>query len=173
MKRIYKKILKNRNGISLIALTTTILVLSIVTSIVVYNAKDNVQIREYKKLESDLEVLQEKVEMYYLKKEKLPVLKKNDIIINYTGNLNFKNNMQANDNENYYVIDLRELGGISLNFGNGFYNINNSLSNYNEITDLYVVNEQSHRIYYVEGVEVDGMIYYTIGTDTNVPVINN
>ena len=74
MKKIYYNLIKNQKGISLIALTVTILVLSIVTSIVVYNAKNNIEIREYKKLANDLEVLQNKIDMYYLKNEQLPVL---------------------------------------------------------------------------------------------------
>lgn len=53
----------------MIALTTTILVLAIVTSIVVYNSKNNIMIKQYKKLENDIDVLNNKVGMYYLKME--------------------------------------------------------------------------------------------------------
>ena len=135
-----KKSIKKQNGISLIALTTTILVLSIVTSILVYNAKDNIEIREYKKLDNDLEVLQEKVEMYYLKNEKLPVLEKDNEIIKYTGNSKFKNNKQINDNDNYYILDLNYIDGITLNFGSEFYKINNEKTDFNEKTDIYIIN---------------------------------
>ena len=45
MKKIYYNLIRNQKGISLIALTVTILVLSIVTSIVVYNDKNNIEIR--------------------------------------------------------------------------------------------------------------------------------
>ena len=83
MKKIYYNLIKNQKGISLIALTVTILVLSIVTSIVVYNAKNNIEIREYKKLANDLEVLQNKIDMYYLKNEQLPVLNINDVPVEY------------------------------------------------------------------------------------------
>ena len=57
MKNKYDKLIRKQNGISLIALTTTILVLAIVTSIVVYNAKNNVTVKKYKKLENDIEIL--------------------------------------------------------------------------------------------------------------------
>lgn len=168
-----KKNIKKQNGISLIALTATILVLSIVTSIIVYNAKDNIEIREYKKLDNDLEVLQEKVEMYYLKNEKLPVLEKDNEIIKYTGNSKFKNNKQINDNDNYYILDLNYIDGITLNFGSEFYKINNEKTDFNKKTDIYIINEQSHRIYYAKGIQVDEIVYYTIGTDTKIPMINN
>ena len=45
-----RKLTRSQKGISLIALTTTILVLAIVTSIVVYNSKNNIMIKQYKKL---------------------------------------------------------------------------------------------------------------------------
>ena len=52
-----RKLTRSQKGISLIALTTTILVLAIVTSIVVYNSKNNIMIKQYKKLENDIDVL--------------------------------------------------------------------------------------------------------------------
>ena len=57
-----RKLTRSQKGISLIALTTTILVLAIVTSIVVYNSKNNIMIKQYKKLENDIDVLNNKVD---------------------------------------------------------------------------------------------------------------
>ncbi len=162
------KILKKQKGMSLIALTTTIIVLSILTSIIVYNARDNVEIREYKKLENDIEILQNKVNMYYLKNGKLPIVEKDLTTIIYNGKSEYKSQKQSNDNDNYYIIDLRYVGGVTLNFGNGFYNINTEKNNCNDIVDLYIINEQSHRIYYVAGVTANGKTYYTIGTDSKI-----
>ena len=45
-----------------------------------------------------------------------------------------------------------------------------------ELKDIYIVNEQSHTVYYVSGVNFDGNIYYTTqGTYTKVelPSINS
>ena len=47
-----RKLTRSQKGISLIALTTTILVLAIVTSIVVYNSKNNIMIKQYKKIKA-------------------------------------------------------------------------------------------------------------------------
>ena len=168
MKNKYNNLARNQKGISLIALTTTVIVLAILTSIVVFNAKDNVEIREYKKLENDIEILQNKVDMYYLKNDELPIVKKDSNLINYSGKNNYKSQKQSNDNDNYYIIDLDYIGGVTLNFGNGFYNINAEKNNCNDITDLYIINEQSHRIYYVAGVTANGKTYYTIGTDSKI-----
>lgn len=168
MKKIYNELIKRQKGISLIALTTTILVLAIVTSIVVYNAKDVVEIREYKKLESDIEVLDNKVSMYYLNNEKMPVLEKDSVPVIYKGDVKYLEQKQENDNDNYYILNLRLIDGITLNFGGGFFNINDEIDNYNDITDIYIINEISHRIYYVDGIEVDSKKYYTIGEDKEI-----
>ena len=42
-----RKLTRSQKGISLIALTTTILVLAIVTSIVVYNSKKGAELMKY------------------------------------------------------------------------------------------------------------------------------
>ena len=73
-----RKLTRSQKGISLIALTTTILVLAIVTSIVVYNSKNNIMIKQYKKLENDIDVLNNKVGMYYLKNGELPICMRSD-----------------------------------------------------------------------------------------------
>lgn len=176
MKKQNLKKIKNSKGISLIALTITILVLAIVTSIVVYNAKNSVMIRKYKKLENDISLLTDKVEMYYLKNERLPICFNSDNIpILYDGsqwqdgeNANFKNNKAKNDNDNYYILDLDQIDGLSLNYGIDFFTLNSDYSNKDSISDIYVINEQSHKIYYVQGIQVDGKTYYTIGDDVEI-----
>ena len=45
---------KEPKGISLLALTITILVMGVITSTLVYNAKDGIEIRRYKNLENDI-----------------------------------------------------------------------------------------------------------------------
>lgn len=163
-----KKNIKKQNGISLIALTTTILVLAVITSILTYNAKNSVEIRKYKNLENDINLLQSKVEMYYLKNNELPIFKVNNVAVKYTSNPSFRTPKQSNDNDNYYVIDLSNITGITLNYGMDFYNKTSNGSNINTLRDLYVINEQSHRIYYVAGVTANNKTYYTIGTDVQV-----
>ena len=148
MKNKYDKLIRKQNGISLIALTTTILVLAIVTSIVVYNAKNNVTVKKYKKLENDIEVLTNKIDMYYLKNNDLPVFMKSDQTkAIYDASLNegstndqFKNFKHPNDNETYYIIDLNKIGGVVLNYGNEFFSLNPDCSNMPWLSDLYVIN---------------------------------
>ena len=59
------------------------------------------------------------------------------------------------------------MDGISLNYGEGFEDYENS-------DDIYIINEKSHCIYYVKGIEVDGKLYHSILDDnTDVSIAND
>ena len=174
----------------MIALTTTILVLAIVTSIVVYNSKNNIMIKQYKKLENDIDVLNNKVGMYYLKNGELPICMRSDrTYIEYNDNRTeeeqkynkFKEDKHQNDNDKYFILDLNKIDGISLNYGADFYNIDQAYTNLGYCPDLYVINQQSHRIYYVKGIDMgieraadgslsNGKVYYTVGENVEIPL---
>ena len=185
-----RKLTRSQKGISLIALTTTILVLAIVTSIVVYNSKNNIMIKQYKKLENDIDVLNNKVGMYYLKNGELPICMRSDrTYIEYNDNRTeeeqkynkFKEDKHQNDNDKYFILDLNKIDGISLNYGADFYNIDQAYTNLGYCPDLYVINQQSHRIYYVKGIDMgieraadgslsNGKVYYTVGENVEIPL---
>lgn len=147
--------IKNNKGITMVSLIITIAVLLIISSITVYTSLDRFEINNYNKMKNDIELLSDKVSNYYLKYNGLPVLRDSENnLIKYTyTTLEFDENV--NDNENYYILDLGAMEGISLNYGKeGFENPNTS-------KDVYIINENSHRIYYVQGIELNDTIYYT------------
>jgi len=158
--------IKNKRGVTLIVLIITIIVMLIIASTVITISMDRFQINDARKLINDLELLQEKVSSYYLKYESLPILRNSDgTAKKYTKALNFKTD--SGDNGTYYIIDLEALGNISLNYGEeGFKNPDNS-------NDLYIINEKTHTIYYVRGIEFGGDAKYSIrinGSETdNIP----
>lgn len=150
-----------QKGISLISLTITVIVLIIITSMLIYNAKNGIRVRALRMMENDIEVLDDKINAYYIRYGTLP------IEIKYIGDINFT--PQANDGEEYYVIDLRAIEGITLNYGLDF----NSITNENdtiEKDDVYIINERSHHIYYAKGIQMDGAWYYTTEVVEEVPV---
>lgn len=156
-----KKNKKEQKGLSLISLTITVIVLIIITSMLIYNAKNGMKIRVVKMMENDVEVLDDKINAFYVKYGALP------IEIKYIGEINFT--PQANDGKEYYVIDLRAIEGVTLNYGLDF----NSITNENDTLtkdDVYIINERSHHIYYAKGVQMDGVWYYTTEEDEEVPV---
>lgn len=146
--------LKSNKGITLVTLIITIVVIFIVAGTTVYTSLDRFEINRYNKMKNDLELLSDKVANYYLKYNSIPVVRdETNSPILYPIPEFDKN---VNDNENYYIIDLSAMEGISLNYGKEGFN------NPNASDDVYIINESSHQIYYVKGIEVKGVIYHTL-----------
>lgn len=154
--------MKSNKGITLVSLVITIAVMMIIASVTVNTSMGRFEMNSYKKLMNDLELLQEKVESYYLKYGGLPILRDSDNNpITPTTNLDFDKNEK--DNSNYYIIDLEAMENLVLNYGKGFENYTDP----NE-KDLYIINEGSHMIYYVKGVELSENIYYCVENDNEM-----
>lgn len=95
-------------------------------------------------MNKDIIILEDAIAMYYLENGNIPI--KNTTVVD------FKNNSQnPNDNGIYYEIDLSLLENLDLSYGNQMYGED----------DIYVINEISHTIYYLAGIEYDEKIYYT------------
>ena len=152
--------IKNSNGITLVSLVITIAVMIIIASITVSTSMDRFEINNLNKMINDIEFLKEKVSNYYLKYNELPVVKDTDNnSIEYT-NINFS--VDTDDNEKYYIIDLEAMGDIALNYGKeGFENLNSS-------DDVYIINEETHNIYYAKGIEWNGEYYHTKLSNKNL-----
>lgn len=164
-------------GITLVALMVTVIVLLMISTVGIYTSLDRFELNDYKKMKSDLELLEDKVSDYYLKYEGLPVLRTSDSnieVFNYKEyikgltNTNQEPATNANDNDIYYIIDLEALGNITLNYGKDFekYKSNNVVQNVD--TDIYIINEESHTIYYVKGIKMDDVIYHYIKNDEQI-----
>ena len=145
--------LKSNRGITLVTLIITIVVIFIVAGTTVYTSLDRFEINRLQKMYNDIELLSNKVSSYYLKYNGLPIKEQ------YMPTLNFDKNV--NDSGYYYIIDLSAMDGISLNYGEEGFNKPNASA------DVYIINEVSHTIYYVKGIEVDGKMYYTIPKEEN------
>ena len=153
---------KNKElGITLVTLMVAVCILIIISSILIYNARTGIRLRNLKMMYNDIELLSDKVNSYYTKYGALPAE------IEYEGNIYFE--QQPNDNDIYYVVDLNALDGISLNYGHDFKNITSDDDTlaYN---DIYIINEESHHIYYARGIEMDEDVYYTNDEDDSVSI---
>lgn len=151
--------IKREKGITLVSLIITIALILIISSTVGYSSVKRFEINNLKKMKNDIALLQDKVSTYYLKYGGLPILREADgkgKLYNYTP-IDFERN--SADNENYYIIDLEAMSGISLNYGEeGFKNPNTS-------EDVYVINEATHTIYYVEGVEIGSEYHHYLNDE--------
>ncbi len=151
--------MKNNRGITLITLTVAVLIMIILSSMLIYNAKNGLKMKNLKDMQNDIEILEDKVNAYYVKYADIPAE------IEYLGNINFE--PQPNDDDEYYVLDLKALEGISLNYGSEFTQIKTREDTY-QYNDVYIINKQSLHIYYAKGVEIDGVAYYTNSEDESV-----
>lgn len=149
-------------GITMVSLIITIVVIFIIAGTTVHTSLKRFEINELSKMYNDIKLLSDKVANYYLRYNGLPVVKdsSNNSIIYPISSLNFDKNV--NDNSNYYILDLKAMEGLSLNYGEE--GLNNSTVS---AKDIYIVNEASHVVYYVKGIEVDGIVYHTLPNDEN------
>lgn len=148
--------MRKDNGITMISLVVTIIIIVVILQVVMYSASNSLKIQKLNAMHADVRTLEEKIAVFYLKYNRLPI----------TGNpINFYNTIDINqinpnDSEDgYYVIDLRQLEGITLNYAK---------TNSEDVEDAYLINEQSHTIYYWKGITIkdngtnNEVTYYTI-----------
>lgn len=152
-----QKNLKSNKGITLITLVITIVVMLILSFTISINANNYIERTKKSNLDTDLQRLQEKIEIYYSKNKEIPVLNK------YTNVAMLEK--KENDNENYFVIDLDKLEGIELNYGKDFEKAKQLEGEIADLLDIYIINEESHVIYYPKGVKFDNKMYYTLVGD--------
>ena len=139
------KEIKQSKGITMITLIITIIVILIILGVTIYESVENIKARKIDLLYSDLELLEDKVNTYYLNNGTIPIKEE------FKGSENFKTVRNVNDNNVYYVIDISSLDGVSLNMKLDFTG-----------DDVYIMNEKSHTVYYPKGLTIDNETYYTL-----------
>lgn len=146
VKKVRKIKLKSQKGITLSILIITIVVLAILASVAIINFDSGADIRNYNYMCADIELLKDKILVYYNNYGTLPVT--GEPIVNLKSMLDGQES--SRDNDNYYQIDVSKINNITLNFGGG------------DLTDknIYVINEQSHEVYYLQGVLYEDIRYY-------------
>lgn len=163
---IIRKLKENR-GITLVTLILAIVIMLIISSILIYNSGTATKTKALNNMYNDIRSLTNKIQIYYSKYGEIPVIKEQ-----YT-NVNNITSINQNDNDNYYVIDLEILENVILSYGKDYSKYKQSANM--ELTDIYVINEQSHNIYYIKGVQFDEKTYYTIPgeyTKVDVPTVS-
>ena len=149
-----KNVLKNEKGLNLISLTVSVMVILILTGIILYNVKDNLGVQNLKNMQSDIGNLRDKVSAYYVEYGQIPVDTK------YTNVENIDVISEAVDTGDFYIIDLAAMENVTLTYGRDYGNIG-TVEDVNTLKDLYIINETSHNIFYVRGINLDGETFYT------------
>ncbi len=157
--------IKNEKGITMITLTIAIIILVIITNILIFNARDGVYVKNLENMYSDVESLRDKIIEYYIDYGAIPA----DTQTQYS--LDGKDDLKDNwitqeefEKGKFYIIDLKALDGVSLNYGRDYdkYSANDlSEEEINQLNDIYIVNDITLNVFYVKGISVDGKTYYS------------
>ena len=145
--------IKSEKGFTLATLVITVILLIIITVIMARQSYTSMAISKLSKLQNDIEQLNDRIAAYYVKNDKLPVDTSNPI--NKPELYGVLNDMSSKDGNTYYKLELNMLDNLSLNYGK------NSADG-----DYYLINEESHVVYYYAGIEYDGEEYHTVGENT-------
>lgn len=149
--------MRSEKGITLITLVLTMVIMIILITTISINLNLYKAEVARNSFEEDINALKEEIEQYYAIYKTLPIINK----YGYTDMFNSVKNI--NDNENYYVIDIRKLD-VELNLGSEFYKIlaKDRDEEVLDFLDVYIMNESSHTVYYPKGVNYNGVILYTV-----------
>ena len=110
--------MKDNKGITLITLVITITILIVLSFSISINIESYTEYKVKSNFEYDITILEEEINQYYARHKTLPVI--NEYINNSPDG--FYSNLNENDNENYYVIDISLLD-VKLNYGKEFEKI--------------------------------------------------
>lgn len=143
--------IKKEKGITLVTLMITVMIMSIIGVTLATNAYDGVALSKITKLDNDIKIIKDRVAVYYVKNDELPIKETEYTKENLEATIN---DLSDNDGDKYYVIDLDKLDNITLNYGNN--------------STEYIINEESHVIYYLPGIVYRNVTYHTIGDNSQV-----
>lgn len=141
--------MKNQKGVTLMILVVTIVIMAIIVGGISYSSIESFKMNAYYDMCTDIELLDEKIALYYIENKDLPIVTSNvknidELVPNYAeGNVNYN----PNNSGTLYKIDLSKLENLSL-----------------KSTDYYM-DETSHTIYSPRGIQVEEKTYYTVPLD--------
>ena len=153
------KSLENERGITLITLIISVVILAILTISLSMNTYSSLNLAKLTKLQNDIELLNNRIATYYVKEGKLPIYREgsSSFAISKSSLIGQFDDLATSDGNIYYTIDLEalDISLQTLNYGSGYKSPDSS--------DRYIVNEETHIVYYLQGINYDGDVYHTTG----------
>ena len=154
------KALRNERGITLTTLIIALVMMIILMTALSVNSHTSLNLSKLTRLQNDIEVLNDKVAIYYVKHGEIPKYKSENTTYQIA-----KSTLQGQipdlspaDGNIYYVLDIgtlqKELNMSRLNYGKGWQSPTSQ--------DRYIINGETHMIYYIQGVHYEGEEYHTI-----------
>ncbi len=144
------KNIRKEKGVTMITVTIAVIILLIITGILVYNAKDVIYIRNYNALKNDIELLRDKVAEFYNEYGSIPA--KIQCTNISTGIESVLNNVELKNKDDFYVLDLQVLDGLTLNYGKDYETVKNMEKVEEYYPDLYIIHKMTHNIFLIGGI---------------------
>lgn len=135
------------------SLTIVIVVMVILAGIVVISGLDSTQVVDAEKFAMEILNIHTAVDEYYYRYEKYPVGQEYTLNMSNLPNgsiSQFSEENIVNNTISFKVIDLSLIGENNTQFGKGIGD------------DIYVVSENSGKVYYMRGISYEGLTYYTL-----------
>lgn len=154
--------MKNNKGISMITLIITIVVILILSATMIVSVSDYADTSGLMNMRADIQLLKDKAIVYYNTYGEIPrcsntyydtITVDDGTITIYKTTENtkidegFVTSRSSDDGDIYYQIDITKLSNVTLNLGTD--------------EDVYIINERTLNVYYINGVESEGVMHYT------------
>lgn len=138
--------MKSQKGVTLMILVVTLIMMGLIAGTISYQSVSSYRLNAYYMMCSDIELLDEKIALYYLEKKELPTVSNETMPIRTLISDYKPQNVNYNPNNSgtLYEIDLDQLENLSLQ------------------KSKYYIDEQSHTIYSAQGIKMDQETYYTV-----------
>lgn len=130
-----KKIRANK-GITMVTVVVALVLMIILMTVSITSVNDGTEFKKYSLMCSDIEQLENKILYFNREYGELPI-----------GNKVASIPDAINNGNTFYKINMNKLSGITLNLG--------------DTDDIYIIDSTTLEVYYLNGVEYDGEIYYT------------
>lgn len=151
----------NKNGITLITLSVTLVVIIIIISTIVVSGLYSLENAEKTSFGVEIKNIQEASDDYRLSKdEDVPSIKTFNLstasICADIKEKQFKDELITSDQLMLEVIDLPKIGIKDTKYGNGD----------NEL-DYYAISRETNKVYYLSGIKAGGKVFYTLTSELN------
>lgn len=148
-----------KRGITLTALLVTIVIMSILTATITVSGYNVLNDSKKIKFATEIAYIEEAINSYYTKDQELPL--EESFIVDLS-QISEKSVTQFASEEGYsnneiilYKIDRARLGLSDTVYGNG--DVDNK--------DIYAISKETNKVYYIKGIKVSDITYYTLTED--------
>jgi len=149
---------KNEKGVTLIALAITMVIAFLLLGTITYSANTSIKLRDLNNMYTDIKTLEDAVALFYLNFGTIPVKSGSTPLTSLPSGIYSGGHpvINPNDSNYYYKIDTSQIENLTLSYGIG---------REDDEDDCYIINAKTNMIYYLKGIENDGVVYHSLPID--------